>query len=632
MGIEFFKQQCDAQATETSALIWCVTKEGTCCGICSDTLASIGTRVGLSVAVFFATLVIVVDGAETPFVFLTTLLQALAYLLVVFWEGRWGGGISRFHSYYALFCSFGWLCPMAAASLTATHYGYGGNHQKTGVRLFAYRTDFKRPPSRPARGRRSIDAVKEENLADLIPSSSHPDATHRRTTLPPEAEPLVNDDATTSDYSPLSQPMRARPSIIPIMERPRPRIGSSRRSRTRENAEESTTPEMRQTPSSLLGLPLRHDDRVLNHKKSDYDIGPLHRANTIDSEVSIRQRRRPPSSRPQSVQSSPQADLPEATQSNRRSIDTVYTPEQLRKITRKVDKGKWSRRRSYPISVFVLWLIWLLAFFFVHETIPTFTLSQTDCPDPEGTELLKHSSITFLALGPLVIVAFVLNYHTQWLPRQLRKILDFNRDSSFWTRFLLPALFSGAIFTLWQALLWEGYHLASQPDSSLLASTEKSATFATVLSLALTIKPVTDLVKALAKIRKRTQRERDEAAKHSGFTPGQTPSALPPLRELRLPEIPDFTPLEPPAIRVSHASSTRRYDSTMDPNPTVLNRSRSRSHTSIHRQSPSPPDSTPSSQRSSIADDQDDDIRPGGRRLGRGLGSWRERLSSSAHR
>jgi len=45
---------------------------------------------------------------------------------------------------------------------------------------------------------------------------------------------------------------------------------------------------------------------------------------------------------------------------------------------------------------------------FVHETIPTFTLSQTDCPDPEGTELLKHSSITFLALGPLVIVAFVL--------------------------------------------------------------------------------------------------------------------------------------------------------------------------------------------------------------------------------
>jgi len=69
-----------------------------------------------------------------------------------------------------------------------------------------------------------------------------------------------------------------------------------------------------------------------------------------------------------------------------------------------------------------------------------------------------------------------------------------------------------------QALLWEGYNLASQPESSLLAETvrpsfrelrsvakadvllmlnlpqEKSATFATVLSLALTIKPVSDLV------------------------------------------------------------------------------------------------------------------------------------------
>lgn len=54
---------------------------------------------------------------------LTTALQALAYLVVVLWEGLGGKGISRFHSYYALFCSFGWLAPLAAASLTATHYG-----------------------------------------------------------------------------------------------------------------------------------------------------------------------------------------------------------------------------------------------------------------------------------------------------------------------------------------------------------------------------------------------------------------------------------------------------------------------------------------------------------------------------
>lgn len=70
-----------------------------------------------------------------------------------------------------------------------------------------------------------------------------------------------------------------------------------------------------------------------------------------------------------------------------------------------------------------------------------------------------------------------------------------------------------------QALLWHSYRLASRPESSLLAATvssvfariwiqftfpelttrfeglqEQSATFATVLSLALTVKPVTDLV------------------------------------------------------------------------------------------------------------------------------------------
>jgi len=109
----------------------------------------------------------VLKAANLVLLQLTTSLQALAYLVVVVWEGRWGGGISRFHSYYALFCSFGWAVPLSAASLTATHYGCesstlvvgcwtrrldeaeenpsidGGNHQKTGVRLFAYRTDFK---------------------------------------------------------------------------------------------------------------------------------------------------------------------------------------------------------------------------------------------------------------------------------------------------------------------------------------------------------------------------------------------------------------------------------------------------------------------------------------------------------
>jgi len=131
--------------------------------------------------------------------------------------------------------------------------------------------------------------------------------------------------------------------------------------------------------------------------------------------------------------------------------------------------------------------------------------------------------------------------------------------------------------------------------------------------------------KALEKIRKRKQRERKEA-KRSGFTPGQTPSALPPADELKIPELPDFPPLELPAIGVSSASSRRRNDSAIEPSPLHSHRSRTRSHVSIHRQSPSPPHSLPSSQRSSIVEEGEESGR-----LGRDLArSWRARLSSSS--
>ena len=46
------------------------------------------------------------------------------------------------HAYYALFCSMGFLCPLSAAAVTATHYHYGGSHQ-TGSKLLAFRTDIK---------------------------------------------------------------------------------------------------------------------------------------------------------------------------------------------------------------------------------------------------------------------------------------------------------------------------------------------------------------------------------------------------------------------------------------------------------------------------------------------------------
>ncbi|TNY21017.1 hypothetical protein DMC30DRAFT_396061 [Rhodotorula diobovata] len=142
MGLEHFQQACPAVSTLQDAQVWCVAKAGTCCGVCPNTLASLGTRVGLTVTVFFATLVVVIDGAEAPFIFMTTCLQAVAYLVTVLQAGLTGDGISRFHAYYALLCSMGFLCPLAAASVTATHFSYGGAHQ-LGTRLLAFRTDIR---------------------------------------------------------------------------------------------------------------------------------------------------------------------------------------------------------------------------------------------------------------------------------------------------------------------------------------------------------------------------------------------------------------------------------------------------------------------------------------------------------
>ncbi|GAA5932244.1 uncharacterized protein JCM15063_001168 [Sporobolomyces koalae] len=427
MGLDYFARVCDAKSpTDTDALLWCVTKEGVCCGVCPDTLASLGTRVGLSAAVFFATVVVIIEGPEAPFVFLTTSLQALAHLLVLLWEGLGGRGISRFHAYYALLCSFGWMSPIAAAAFTATHYGYGGDHQNSGTRLPAYRTDL----------------VRSETYRSLRKSS------------------------------------------------------------------EDT----------------KHPQGIMNRSRLNY----------MDCIAAQR----------------------------RDSANTVYTYGQLQEIANRVHGGRW-RRRGYPLAIALLWTAWLVAFLFIHISPSFFSLAQTNCPDPNGTVVLKHSSIVFLALGPPIVLAFRLNYHTKDLPHQLRRVFDFNRDGSLWTRALLPATFSGVIFALWQALLWYSYALASQPDSSLLAATEQSASYATVLSLALTIKPAADLLKALTKMHKRKMLERNPGDQCS--TPqGLTPTVLPEVVPLTLP---NFEPLTPPSIPMNHANPMSRL-STASKTPT----------------------------------------------------------------
>ncbi|GAA5826473.1 hypothetical protein JCM11251_002385 [Rhodosporidiobolus azoricus] len=135
MGLDYFAKTCSAEPTLTAAMVWCVAKEGTCCAVCPNTLSSVGTRIGLTFTVFFSTAVSVVDGAEAPFIFLTTAVQVIAYVGTVLFYGTAGSGISRFHAYYALFASVGFLCPLAAVSVSAAWYLYGGSHGKIGQKL-----------------------------------------------------------------------------------------------------------------------------------------------------------------------------------------------------------------------------------------------------------------------------------------------------------------------------------------------------------------------------------------------------------------------------------------------------------------------------------------------------------------
>lgn len=73
--------------------------------------------------------------------------------------------------------------------------------------------------------------------------------------------------------------------------------------------------------------------------------------------------------------------------------------------------------------------------------------------------------------------------------------------------------------------------------------------------------------KAVTKIYKRKLAERDEAHQAS-MLPGHTPTALPDLHAYKLPEVPRFQPLEPPAISSGRqpsvrASNRRRSDNVV---------------------------------------------------------------------
>ncbi|GAA5923992.1 hypothetical protein JCM3775_005567 [Rhodotorula graminis] len=486
MGLEHFQAVCPSVSSLQDAQVWCVAKAGTCCGVCPNTLASLGTRVGLTFTVFFATLVVVIDGAEAPFIFMTTCLQAVAYLVTVLQAGLTGDGISRFHAYYALVCSMGFLSPLAAASVTAAHFHYGGAHQ-TGSRLLAFRTDLSRHRAPAAE---SDDGPARQSRTYRSLGSPFFHSSSRRPLR--STDPFRHHEGTSTEASPIVRPVDPEPGLEARQRGRRPEPVLDEEAALESPKLLPATPLAllsRQSPT--LGSPLVSTSRPspagrhpVPHDLDDADptltaLPPLELSPAAlppPTRLRRRLKKRQPPERPRSP-----------------STSSVYSPEQLRKIEKKTQDGKW-RRWGMIVANGALFLLWLAVFLLVHGVIGGFKFIQTTCTDPNATELLTTASIALLCFSVVVFAVCALNFYSHILRFHIRRVLDYSRGPSFWSQLAVPAVFSSIVFSLWLALLWTSYDLAAQPSSSLLAETEQSTTFATVLSIALVVKPVSDLV------------------------------------------------------------------------------------------------------------------------------------------
>ncbi|GAA5864039.1 hypothetical protein JCM1840_000681 [Sporobolomyces johnsonii] len=260
-----------------------------------------------------------------------------------------------------------------------------------------------------------------------------------------------------------------------------------------------------------------------------------------------------------------------------------------------------------------------------------FKLLQTNCKDPDGTRLLNVATIVFLAVGIFVFVVFVCNYYTQWLHRHLRRLFDYNRSGDRWTRLMLPAIVSGLLYATWMAFLWTAYELAAQPDSSLLSATEETATFPTVLSIALCMRPVADIAKALMKIHKRKRREKKDAARKLTAEPEPEPA-----KPLLVDAHTSATHLpEPssPEIRIVPAPFDRRPLASSSSRDTGEGGERRRHQNEVDGEGIRElADSLPSSEQSSIVSESNTDEGDERARRKRKRPSWVSRYSRSRSR
>ncbi|GAA6003060.1 hypothetical protein JCM10207_001967 [Rhodosporidiobolus poonsookiae] len=650
MGLEYFAQTCSADATLEAATTWCVAKEGTCCAVCPNTLASIGTRVGLTCTVLFATLVTVSDAAEASYGYMSTVLQALAYLLTIMQQGLFGSGVSRFHAYYALFCSLGFLSPLAAASVTGAHFLAGKKHADALVlldmlfgRQLPQRSLSKRlrhwfspPPARTQFGCTTFNELGSSNPFFSGRTRQHKPLLAPDTTTP-EPSPVIRPARDLSRRSSRSRSARSRPyrlddeeaalssPDLPASDQTAEAGVQLRSSRTRS----LHTSQASDRRPSLASSPHHHSSTratpssLFDHPPSAQST-PLSRHSTTDSHRSTGGPRQEGGSEPESL------TLPEPAQPvkqlrswRRRKGDR----SKLRKAQRAADdadraeptvakeksprKGEW-RRWAMLLANFSLLVLWIITFLLVRGVVGSFTLIQTDCTDPSGTQLLETSTMVFLVLALIICVLYVLklarfssfssfplrliprfcSYSPTFLHKHVKRVFAYTKSDKDqrsltqrerWTAVLVPVMVGGVVFATWQALLWTAYSLAAQPDSSLLAVTEETATFPTVLSLALCARSATDLVKAIYRARKRKHRSSKDTAKQNR-TPAlaaQTSSAVPSPRPTHL-AVPSHH-LDGPLSPIRHVPSLdgRIFSSTAAPlhhHPSAASRRSSSTH------------------------------------------------------
>ncbi|KAK4051350.1 hypothetical protein OIV83_002834 [Microbotryomycetes sp. JL201] len=480
MGLAHFAEKCPQFGKSLHDVQeWCVRKSGTCCGVCPNQLATVGSRAGLTAVVFFATAVVVFDGQEAPFNFVnvawdnkegnqayvttlkvTILAQALAYLLAVLQAGIRGNLFSKFHAYYALLGSLGFLAPLSAVALTPNALMYPPIHSHI-------QEDVPRPLSVAA----VIARLNQESV-----KTWH--ATRRRSS---DVEKGTSGASSSDQVFSLGQPM-----LAPSNQRDS-RL-SSRTQTSRYESDESEaaldiahSASTTVTPSSTLRPSSQPDNSLLR-----ISFGP-------DADLSLPIQRRSLFKWPDTPEFGPH-DHPSRSGSGTHSASSPLLRQNhkpRRKLTkvhpgRKSKSGKFQlteeqeelvrglvhdqawRRRGYIASFLALWVIWVGTFLYVVDVGGTrlFHFSQTNCQDPTGTTLLLAANITLLAIG-LIVFSFFYNH---WLSHTSMKPFIYSRQGTRLQKCIVPGTISLLVFSLWQILLWTAYSQAASPESSLLST------------------------------------------------------------------------------------------------------------------------------------------------------------------